>query len=99
MADRHLARPEALDADLVLQLVEPLDKPVVELRRRDDHRELALQAFGQGLGDLHVTASRLLVQPCRTGVLSVEGRSAISVALAPSTAPHESASSGAGGGT
>ena len=53
MRDRHLAGTEAVDADLVLQLVEPRVDLGVELGRRHHDLEFALQAFGQCFGHLH----------------------------------------------
>ena len=53
MGDRHLARPKAVDLDLILHLGQALGDPIREIARRYDDAELALEAFGGGFGDLH----------------------------------------------
>ena len=53
MADRYLARAKPLDADLVLELVEPRRKPAVQFGGRNDHLELAPQSFDHRRIDLH----------------------------------------------
>ena len=51
--DRDLARAEAVDADAILEVAEPLDDPCLQIGRRDGDLVFALEAVGQGFGDLH----------------------------------------------
>jgi len=53
MRDRHLAWAEAVDADLVLERVQPLIELGIKLGRRDDDTEFVLEAFGERFGNLH----------------------------------------------
>ena len=54
MIARHLARAEAVDADLVLHRVEFALEPLGEVLHRQNHLVGALEAFGEGFSDLHL---------------------------------------------
>ena len=54
MLDRHLARPEAVDADPVLESDQTLADLGIEIGDRDHHPVFTLQAFGYSLRNLHV---------------------------------------------
>src|SRR5262249_26532258 len=51
--DRNLARAEAAQLDLVLDLAQPLGDARFEVGGRHLDLEFALEAFGQGFGDFH----------------------------------------------
>src|SRR6185369_7571450 len=51
--DRHLAGTKAVDADLVLQLVEARIDLGIEVVGRNDDAEFALEAFRKGFCNLH----------------------------------------------
>ena len=53
MRDRHLARTEAVDADLVLELVELASALAARSAAGHHHLELALKAFADSFGYLH----------------------------------------------
>ncbi len=53
VGERHLALAEALELDLVLDLVEVVREALAELIGCDHHLELALQAFRTRFRDLH----------------------------------------------
>ncbi len=54
MGDRHLARPEAVDFDLIFHLGQTVIDTGREIARRNDDAELPLEAFGGGFSDLHM---------------------------------------------
>ena len=65
---RHLARPEAVDADPVLDLLDAGDGATVKVAGLENHAELALQAFVIGFGYLHGRAlSNRRYVPLRAG--------------------------------
>ena len=53
MRHRHLAGPEAVEADAALQLVQALFDLGVELGGRHHHLEFALETFRERFGNLH----------------------------------------------
>ena len=68
MVDRHLARPKALEADAILQLIEALGEPLSSSVAGDRHRQATLQAFGEGFVHLHVTLPVFSSDPRRERV-------------------------------
>ena len=54
MGDRDLARPEAVDFDLIFHLGQTVIDAGRQIARRNDDAELPLEAFGGGFGDLHM---------------------------------------------
>src|SRR5262249_44595922 len=58
VGDRNLAGPEAAQLDAVLELRQAVIEPGIELGRRHDHLEFALEAVGVGFGDLHGSIAR-----------------------------------------
>ena len=53
VTDGHLARPKTLDADLILELIEPRREPVVQFGGRHDHLEFPPQPLDHPRIDLH----------------------------------------------
>ncbi len=53
MRRRHLARAEALDIGLALELFELGVEARIEVRGRNGDAELALEAVVEGFGNLH----------------------------------------------
>ena len=53
MADRHLARTEAVEADLVLEVDETRVRLGIEIRCGNADLEFVLQSLGEGFCDLH----------------------------------------------
>ena len=53
VGDRDLARTEAVDADLVLELLEPRVDLAFQFRRRNHDLVFALEALGEGFRHLH----------------------------------------------
>ena len=53
MTNRHLAGPEAVDADATLQVLEARVDLGVEIGRRDHDAVFALETVGESFGDLH----------------------------------------------
>lgn len=63
--DRHLARTEAVDADLVLEVDELGAGLGIEIRRGNADLELVLQTFREGFCDLHGVQSSSRSVPAR----------------------------------
>ena len=91
--DRRLARAEALEVHARLHFFETAGEARVEVGLRHDDFILAAQAFGDGLGDLHIELPYFLYVLPRPARLHPSGYGA-----APSFAASR-AKSGAGGGT